>query len=72
MDWVIGIGAALSLMGLIGVVACIGAALRARRAGLDDDAMRARLQKIVIWNMATLGLSMLGLMVVVIGIVLKR
>lgn len=72
MDWVIGIGAALSLAGLAGVVGCIVAALRARRAGHDDDAMRARLQKIVLWNMATLGVSMLGLMLVVLGVILKR
>lgn len=71
MDWLIGIGAVLSLGGLAGVVGCIVAALKARRAGLDDDTMRARLQRIVVWNMAALGLSMLGLMMVVVGIVLK-
>lgn len=71
MDWVIGIGAVLSLGGVVGVIGCIVAALRARRAGLDDATMRARLQKIVVWNMAALGLSMLGLMLVVVGILLK-
>lgn len=71
MDWLIGIGAVLSLGGLAGVVGCIVAALKARRAGLDDNTMRARLQRIVVWNMAALGLSMLGLMMVVVGIVLK-
>lgn len=71
MDWVIGIGAAMSLGGLVGVVGCIVAAMRARREGLDDAAMRTRLQKIVLWNMATLGLSMFGLLLVVLGIILK-
>lgn len=71
MDWVIGIGAVLSLAGLVGVIGCIVGALKARRAGLDDETMRARLQKIVLWNMGALGLSMLGLMIVVVGIVLK-
>jgi hypothetical protein len=63
-------GAALSLCGVAGLLWCILLALRARRAGLTDDAMRARLQRIVTLNMAALGVSALGLMLVVMGIVL--
>ncbi|WP_102224299.1 hypothetical protein [Acidimangrovimonas sediminis] len=72
MEWVIVAGAVMSALGLAGVIGCIVATLKARRAGLDDAAMRARLQKIVVWNMAALGLSMLGLMIVVVGVLLAR
>jgi hypothetical protein len=63
-------GALLSLAGVGGLIWCITLALKARRAGLSDDAMRARLQKVVTLNMIALGVSALGLMLVVMGIVL--
>ncbi|RVT85926.1 hypothetical protein DXV76_05865 [Rhodobacteraceae bacterium CCMM004] len=70
MAALIWIGTAVSLAGLAGLVGCILAALKARRAGLDDAAMRARLQRLVAWNMGALGLSVLGLMLVVVGLFL--
>jgi hypothetical protein len=68
MDWLIWIGAAVSLGGIAGLVRCIQLALRARKSGLDDAAMRARLQQIVTFNLAALGVSAIGLMLVVLGI----
>ena len=44
--------------------------MRARRAGLDEGAMRARLQQIVTYNLGALGVSVLGLMMVILGIFL--
>ncbi|MGB8814369.1 MAG: hypothetical protein WCC57_14415 [Paracoccaceae bacterium] len=70
MQILIGIGAALSLLGVAGLIWCILLALKARRAGLDDETMRARLQRVVVLNMAALGVSALGLMLVVTGIFL--
>ncbi|HHX90321.1 MAG TPA: hypothetical protein GX700_11270 [Paracoccus sp.] len=70
-DIIIWSGAALTLAGVAGLVACIVYILRLRRAGLDDSAMRARLQRGVVWNMAALFVSVLGLMLVVVGISLK-
>ena len=70
MEWLVVIGAAMSLAGLGVLLWCIVAALRMRRAGLDDDAMRARLQTIVIWNMGAVGISALGLIMAVVGILL--
>jgi len=70
MDIVIASGAALSLIGLIGLIWCIVSGIRVRRAGLDDGAMRARLQKLVAVNLGALMVSVLGLMVVVVGIFL--
>ena len=45
-------------------------AARAKRAGLDDAAMRAELQRVVVINLAAVGLSALGLAAVVTGILL--
>ncbi|WP_309666792.1 hypothetical protein [Tabrizicola sp.] len=70
MQAMIWIGAAISLAGVAGLAYCILRAMRARRAGLDDTAMRAELQRVVAINMAALGVSALGLMLVVAGILL--
>jgi soluble lytic murein transglycosylase-like protein len=63
-------GAALSLVGVAGLVYCIMLALRARRSGLPEDDVRAQLQRVVTLNMGALGVSALGLMLVVTGILL--
>lgn len=65
-------GAVLTAAGLIGIAWCIAAVIGARRARLDDAAMRARMQRVVAVNMAALAASMLGLMAVVLGIMLGR
>ncbi len=63
-------GAVLTLVGVGMLVWCIVLAMRARRAGLDDAALKARLQKVVILNLAALGVSAIGLMMVVFGVFL--
>lgn len=70
MQALIWAGAGLTLVGLIGLGYCILRATRARRAGLDDAAMRAELQRVVVINLAAVGLSALGLAAVVTGILL--
>ncbi|TYB89705.1 hypothetical protein [Oceaniovalibus sp. ACAM 378] len=70
MDALIWSGAALSLSGLVALIWCIVAAMRVRREGLDDAAMRARLQRLVAVNMGALALSVLGLMMITVGIFL--
>ncbi len=69
MQALIWIGAAVTLAGLGGLGWCILSVIRARRAGLPDEALRARLQRIVVWNLGALFLSVIGLMLVVVGIV---
>ena len=64
-------GAALTALGLAGIVWCVVAVLRAKRSGKDDAAMRATMQRVVAVNMGALGASMLGLMAVVLGIMLR-
>lgn len=63
-------GAAMTLIGVAGLGYCVLRAMRARQAGLEDAAMRAELQRVVLINMAALGVSALGLMLVVLGIFL--
>lgn len=70
MQAMIWAGALVSLCGIAGLVYCVLRALRARRSGLPDEAMRAELQRVVIVNMAALAVSALGLMLVVLGIFL--
>ena len=70
MDNLIWIGAVVTLVGLAGLIWCILSVQRARRDGLGDDAMKARLQKVVALNMGALFLSVIGLMLVVVGILL--
>jgi hypothetical protein len=70
MQMLIWAGAAMTLAGLAGLVWCIVKIAQARRAGLDDAALRARLQQVVAWNFGALAVSALGLMLVVIGIAL--
>lgn len=71
MEALIWIGAAITLAGLAGLVWCIATVAKAKRAGLSDDALRQRLQKVVALNLGALGLSTIGLMTVIIGIFLK-
>jgi hypothetical protein len=70
MAWVIWGGAAVTLAGFAGIVWSIVAVVRARRAGLDDAALRARLNSILPVNVGALLLSILGLMLVVVGVIL--
>lgn len=61
-------GAALSLAGLVGLIWCILRVNKARKAGLSDDELRAAVQAVLPWNLGSLFLSVLGLMMVIIGI----
>ena len=70
MDILIWIGAAVSLVGLLGIIGCLVAVLRARRQKLEDAAMRALLQKVLPWNLGALLVSAFGLMMVVTGVIL--
>lgn len=71
MEMLVWIGALVSLLGLAGLIWCIVTVWKARKAGLDDDALRAKLQQVVPMNTGALFLSMTGLMLVVVGILLS-
>jgi uncharacterized membrane protein len=70
MQALIWAGAAMTLIGLAGLAYCVLRAIRARRAGLADTEMRAELQRVVAINMGAMGVSALGLALVVTGILL--
>jgi hypothetical protein len=71
MDGAILAGVALSLAGLAGILGCIVAVWRAKRAGLDDATLRARLQRVVAWNLGALFLSAIGLALIAVGLLLR-
>lgn len=70
MEALIWVGAAVTLAGVGLLGGCIAAVARARRAGLPDRELRARLQRVVLWNLVALIVSAVGLMMVVVGILL--
>lgn len=70
MEIIVWIGAALSAIGICGIVYSIVAVARAKRAKLSDEELRARISKILPINLIALFVSMIGLMAVVIGVLL--
>ena len=63
-------GAALSVAGLMGLIWSIIRVARARRTVTDDEALRAEIQKALPLNLGALFLSVIGLMMVMLGIFL--
>ncbi|CUH67001.1 hypothetical protein TG4357_02772 [Thalassovita gelatinovora] len=70
MDVLIWSGAAISIAGLAGLLWCIFKIAAAKRAGLSDDDLRAAVQRVVPLNLGALFLSVIGLMMVILGIFL--
>ena len=70
MEFLILIGAATSLLGLFGLGFCIWSGIRIKRSGGDLKSITPQLQKLIAINFASVGLSALGLMMVVVGILL--
>ena len=70
LDLVLFAGVALTIVGLVGIFYCIFAVAKAKKAGLEEDDMKARLQQIVVINLGALGVSGLGLMMVIVGLFL--
>lgn len=64
-------GALVSLAGLVGLLWCILFVARAKRAQLEDDALKEKLRKALPINLASLFLSVIGLMFVMVGIFLS-
>ncbi|KXF90090.1 MULTISPECIES: hypothetical protein [Phaeobacter] len=67
MVWV---GAAVSVAGLIGLMWSVVRVMQAKRQKLDDDALRAVVQKVLPYNLGALFLSVIGLMLVMLGLTL--
>lgn len=71
MSNLIPLGAVITLMGLSGLVWCIIKIARARNKGLDEEGLKEVIQSAVPINLASLFMSAIGLMMVVIGIILN-
>ncbi|KAA8609246.1 hypothetical protein AL036_04115 [Salipiger aestuarii] len=70
MEALVWLGALISVLGLLGLIWSIVQVWKARRAGMDDEALRAVVRRMVPINMGALMGSVLGLMMVIIGIFL--
>ena len=64
-------GALVTLLGVAGLLFVGVKVAAAKRDNLDDEALRARIQKLVPVNLAALFVSAIGLMMVVIGLALR-
>lgn len=67
-EMIIWAGASVSVIGLFGIVWCIVRVARARRADLAEDEMQATLQSVLPINLGALFLSVIGLIMVGVGI----
>ena len=68
MSGIVLTGAALSFLGIIGLMLCIAKIVKAKRRSLSDEDMRAELASLMPVNLGSLFLSTVGLMTVAIGI----
>ncbi len=70
MDMLIWAGTVVSGVGLVGLVWCILKVAKAKKASQTDEELRAAIQKVVPLNLGALFLSVIGLMMVIVGIFL--
>ena len=71
MDWMVVLGAFVTLGGLGLLVYCIMAVAKAKKADLPDQELRAKIQRVVAINLAALFISSIGLMMVIVGLFLS-
>ena len=70
MELLIWIGAAISLVGIAGIILSVVKVRRAKATAKDDAELRARIQAAMPLNLGAFLLSVLGLMCVVVGVIL--
>ena len=68
MQYLIWIGTVISVIGLAGIIMSITRVSRAKKADLSDEEMRERISTILPLNLGSLFLSVIGLMMVILGI----
>ena len=71
MQNLIWVGAVISVLGMCGIIYSVIIVIRARRANLADEELRARIGKVLPINLGALFLSTIGLMMVIVGIILS-
>lgn len=70
MDYMIWGGAALTLIGVLGLLWCVVLGVRAKRSALPEAEVKAQLQRVIALNLGALAISALGLMAVIFGVIL--
>ncbi len=70
MEILIWAGSGLTMLGVLGLGLCAFLALRVKRSGQSEAAVKAALQKVIALNLAALFVSAIGLMAVITGIFL--
>ncbi len=65
------LGTALALLGLAGLIWCIGQARRLRGKATDPDEVRRVLRRLQAVNMASVGLAFFGLAFVTVALILS-
>ncbi len=68
MQYLIWVGAAVSALGLLGLIQSIRKVAKAKKNASSDDDLRAAVQKVLPLNLGSLFLSVIGLMIVIVGI----
>ena len=68
MDYLVPIGAVISFIGLIGLIICIVRASRLRKQGLTGEELTEGLKPLVSLNLGSMAFSVIGLMVVILGL----
>ena len=63
-------GSFISLVGLAGLINCIFKVMNAKKSALNEDELKAVVRNTLPMNLASLFLSVLGLMAVMIGFLL--
>ena len=70
MDWLIIPGVIVTCIGLGLLLYIIARIWWAKKQGLSDAGMKAQLKAAIAWNLAAIGCSAIGLMIVVLGVLL--
>ena len=70
MDWLIYLGALVTMIGLFGLGYCIWKANALRTSGLEGHDMTQALQRLIPINLASVSVAGIGLAMVVVGILL--
>ncbi|MEM7742879.1 MAG: hypothetical protein AAF409_04130 [Pseudomonadota bacterium] len=65
------IGGVMSTLGLLGVLWCIRKAAWLRGAQMDDEALRAELNRLIFGHMAAIGTAFLGLGLLTVSLLLR-
>ncbi len=70
MEFLIYVGAGISLIGIVGIILSVIQVRRAKATAKDDDELKARIQAAMPLNLGSFFVSVIGLMCVVVGVIL--